>query len=169
MKSGVSLVKDNYIGLVKGTKFLAEMRVLVGVPGEKTTRNPDQDEAGSPITNAALAYIHDNGAPEANIPARPFMLPGLKKVQTEIAQRLRTAGVSALNGNQDQAERRLEGIGLVAVSSIRATINEGVPPPLAPATIAGRQARGRTGTKPLIDTGQLRNSITYVIRKAKGR
>jgi hypothetical protein len=32
-------------------------------------------------------------------------------------------------------------------------------------TLERRRAKGRTGTKPLIDTGQLRNAITYVLRK----
>jgi hypothetical protein len=34
--------------------------------------------------------------------------------------------------------------------------------------LRARRARGRTGDVPLVDTGELRNSITYVIRKATG-
>jgi hypothetical protein len=37
--------------------------------------------------------------------------------------------------------------------------------PLAAATLAARRRKGRTGTKPLIDTGQLRRAITYVLRR----
>jgi hypothetical protein len=54
--------------------------------------------------------------------------------------------------------------GLIAESSVRKKINEGPFEPLAPKTLQERKRRGRTGEKPLIDTGQLRNSVTYVIR-----
>jgi hypothetical protein len=35
---------------------------------------------------------------------------------------------------------------------------------LAERTLAARKARGRTGEKPLIDTGQLRNAVTFVVQ-----
>lgn len=49
--------------------------VLIGIP-MSTTERPDGE-----ITNAELGYIHEYGAPEANIPARPFLIPGVESVK----------------------------------------------------------------------------------------
>jgi hypothetical protein len=74
--------------------ILADVEVLVGVPEETTdVRNEDGQEY---ITNAALAYIHDNGEPSANIPARPFMVPGITAVQEKIAGQLRKVATRGL-------------------------------------------------------------------------
>lgn len=48
------------------------------------------------------------------------------------------------------------------VRKIVAYIKKGVPPPLAPLTVARRAIGGFKGTKPLIRNADLRNSITYV-------
>ena len=57
--------------------------------------------------------------------------------------------------------------GLIAQNSVKATITAGEGfAPLAESTLAARKRRGVSRTKPLIDTGSLLNSITYVIRKA---
>ncbi len=57
--------------------------------------------------------------------------------------------------------------GLMGQDAVRGKITSGPFVPLAPATLRARKAKGRTGEKPLIDTGQLRAAYTYVIR-AKG-
>ena len=51
-----------WLGVAESVRILANSRLLVGFPAESAGR----DEG--PLTNAALAYIHDNGAPEAGIP-----------------------------------------------------------------------------------------------------
>lgn len=160
MKSGVLTIVDNVAKVIGGIEKLATTRVMVGVPAEKSSRKD-----GSPVTSADLAYIHENGAPEAGIPARPFLKPGIANKQEEIEDRLKAVGNAALDGNVGAVDRGFNAVGLIGQNAVRAKINEGVPPPLKPATLAARRARGRTGDKPLIDTGQLRNALTYVIRK----
>lgn len=137
---------------------------MVGIPEEKNDRNDD-----SGITNAEIGYIHENGAPEVGIPARPHLVPGVAKVQDKIEAGLANAGKLALEGKTEGVMRQLNAIGLIAQSSIRGLITAGLKPPLKPGTIAARRRRGRTGTKPLIDTGQYRNAITYVIRLIRGK
>ncbi|MDD1617199.1 MAG: hypothetical protein LUQ28_12105, partial [Methylococcaceae bacterium] len=57
--------------------------------------------------------------------------------------------------------------GIVAQNSVKATITKGEGfEPLAESTIKARQRKGFKGTKPLIRTGQLRNSITYIVKGA---
>lgn len=151
------VVKDNLKLMLKQIQALAATKVLVGVPEAKGQRK------GEPISNAALAYIHTNGAPEANIPARPFLIPGIKSVQKETAASFKKAGQAALEGKD--FTKNLTAIGLRAASAVKKKITDGPFLPLKPGTLAARRRRGRTGTKPLLDTAQMRNAITFVIRK----
>lgn len=155
-KNAAVLTRDKFKGVLAGLKHL-QSDVLVGVPAENGVRRD-----GEGMTNAALAYIHDNGSAAANIPARPFMRPGIIEAHEKITGALKKGANEALSGNAGGVQRALNVAGLTAQSSIRAKINSGIEPALSPRTLA---ARGRKGTKPLIDTGQLRNSINYVVRK----
>ena len=158
-KNASSLLFDKFAKITEGLRSM-NSDVLVGVPAEKGQRRD-----GEGMTNAALAYVHDNGSAAANIPARPFMVPGIQDARDPIVASLRAGAVQALKGKPAAVERALHIAGLRAQSSIRAKINSGIEPELADSTLEARRARGRTGTKPLIDTGQLRNSINYVVRK----
>ena len=157
MKNAVSKLLDNWPTFRASLGNLTS-DVLVGVPADKITRK-------DVMTNASLAYIHDQGSPAANIPARPFMRPGIMEVKDFIAKELEKGARGAMNGDAGAVDIALNRAGLKAQASIRGKINEGIAPELAPSTLAARRARGRTGTKPLVDTGQLRNSINYVVRK----
>ena len=82
-----------------------------------------------------------------------------------MADQLAKGATAALAGDKTGIDQRLHAAGLVAETSVKNTINAGVEPALADSTIAARERRGRTGTVPLIDTGKLRNSIKYVVRR----
>jgi phage gpG-like protein len=154
----VNITVDNLEQFGKAIELLKRKQVLAGVPEAKARRK------GDPVNNATLAYIHDKGSPSQNIPARPFMEPGIKDVQVQIEQKLLSAGQAVLENDPVKAEQKLEAVGLIAQNGIRNKINSNIPPPLKPATLAARRRRGRTGTRTLIDTGSLRNSITYVVK-----
>jgi phage gpG-like protein len=156
--SKIRLAIDNEPKLAKAVQALTSKEVLVGIPSEAAPRR------GSKINNATLGYIHDTGSPAANIPARPFLGPGILQAKDRILSRLKKMGESAIKGVPTSVEDGLNAIGLIAVNSVRAKIQSGPFAPLAKSTIRARLRRGRTGVRPLIDTGQLRNSITYVLR-----
>ena len=159
MKTPTLTVKGPGIGnIVKNMRALTNKRVLVGVPASTTERDD------SPLTNAELGMIHEFGAPEANIPARPFLGPGVEGAEEKLTQQMEKAAVAAVQGSTGDIDAALDAIGLTAQSAVRAKITEGPFQPLAPDTIANRLRRGRTGDRPLIDTGKLRQSLTYVIR-----
>jgi hypothetical protein len=165
---------------------LAETRVMAGIPSSKTSRNDDQ-----PINNAQLMAIHESGAPEVNLPARPVVHPAIKASQAEITKGLEEAGKAALAGNVSGTDKAFQAVGIIAQNAMRKRITDGPFAPLSPRTIAARAAKaGRArrkgeqkyldlvnsgispaeaqtaaGIKPLIDTGQLRRALTYVIRK----
>ena len=66
--------------VLKSIHTLETNRVLVGIPQEKNARNDGQ------MTNASIGYIQENGSSANNIPARPFLIPGVEKVNKEAAQ-----------------------------------------------------------------------------------
>lgn len=173
MKSGVQLLTDKTKGLLASLALLTKREVLVGIPSDKTQRKD-----GEGLTNAALGYIHETGAPEANIPARPFLVPGVRKAQDKIAKYMRQAADAALKGDTERVTRAMGAAGQAAASSAQMTIREGIAPPLAQATVTARRRRSKgskyrrnattpSQTTPLIDTGQLLRAITWVIREAK--
>jgi len=158
----VKVRKDRIAQVVKQVRSLARREVLVGIPSAAAGRKEGA------ITNASLGYIHENGSPANNIPARPFLVPGAASISAQASARFEATARAALSGKDDAVEKGLNEVGLIGQNAVRARINSGEFAPLSEQTLAARRRRGRSGTKPLIDSGQLRNSITYSIRP-KGR
>jgi hypothetical protein len=147
----------------KALTSLTSRAVLVGVPESTSPRN----SGAAQMNNATLAYIHDNGSPLANIPQREFLRPGVRDDKANTIKFLGQGARLALDGNTGAVERALTSAGLSAQKSIRRKISTGPFAPLKPSTVRGRIRRhkGRTGVsaQPLIDTGQLRQSINFVV------
>jgi hypothetical protein len=157
---GVKMTKDNVSVVLRSIQQLASNEVLIGIPASTTERQDDE-----PINNATIGYIQETGSPVNNLPARPFLVPGVESAQKAATDELKKGADDAMDGNAQAADKALHRAGIVASNSVKAKINSGIAPELAESTIAARRRRGRTGTTPLIDTGSLRNSITYVLRK----
>lgn len=171
--------KKDMRALLSDLNALAQRRVLVGVPEDENSRG--ENGYKDPIGNAALAYIHDNGSPAQGIPARPFMQPGIKKAKVKIYLELKLASERFLAGDETEGQKHLEQAGMLAVSAIRMIIEKGAGfSPLKRATLLGRlrkrkslysQLKGKkedreeimASFKPLIDTGEMMKSITYVV------
>jgi hypothetical protein len=182
MKSGVELKVDKSRQLEAALKALTSQEVLVGIPADKAQRQaaPELGEEGS-VTNAQLGFIHENGSPAHNIPARPFLRPGIRKASGPIVEQLRAAGEAALSGNVGGVGGCLEKAGIIAQNSVRAQFVDGDLAPLAESTLNKRHGvvrgengkilkRGKTrresgAINPLILSGQLRKAVTYVVRK----
>jgi hypothetical protein len=200
MPVDVTKVVDNVGQLMDRVAQLTYSDVLVGIPAERSGRR----DRGP--TNAELGRIHEFGSPAHNIPARPFLYPGGKKIQKQALAMMKQAAIDALQGTGAPVDETLNRVGMLARDSVVESITNPVPPfePLKPATIRARLRRTAGGrrklrdikeggqavgmsmstallayagsnwdsggaglnVKPLIDTGQLRASITYVVRKA---
>jgi len=168
-RSGVKITGKGLAGVSKNLRLLSDVELLVGFPAETTDRPADEggDEG---ITNAYLAYMHDNGAPEANIPARPFMEPALKSIESKVADKFKAIGRQVLDGYGATAvERGFHNVGLTAQLAIQNTINSNIGPPLSPRTLAARRRRGHEGTNTLVEFGAMRDSASYAIRPRKKR
>ena len=159
-KSGVKMTVNKAAQVVAGMGMLTKTEVLVGIPEGDAARND-----GDPLNNATIGYIMENGAPEVNIPARPFLVPGVKAARDKTIQYFAAAGRAALAGNAAAMNTAFNSAGLNAQSTVKNYMRNNQFPPLADRTIAARRARGVTRTKPLLDTLQLLNSVTYVLRK----
>lgn len=155
-RSGLETLHDGLPDMLRRLAAVAQRDVLVGVPaGEARDDGP---------SNAEIGYQNEFGSPANNIPARPHLIPGVAAVQDKAVARLTQAASAAATGRMSDAERHLHAAGLIAQNSVRRTLTTAAYRPLSERTLAERRARGRTGTKPLIDTGQYRNAITYVVR-----
>lgn len=138
--------------------------VLVGIPAGDTTRDSDDDGESSPITNATLLAINEFGSPANNIPARPVMSIGIRAARDAIAEQFKKAAQNAWSMGVNALSIYYERAGIIASSSVKATINGqiGIEPP-SKSTLRSRKRRGFKGTKALVVTGQMRNAITYVL------
>lgn len=188
MPSGVDIsfqvLQDASAAFMQALEKMQAKEVLAGFPQEEPGRE-DAEGNPVPITNAALGYIHNFGSPEQNIPARPFMVEGIEAKRVPIVDGMFAAGKAALDGNSQLVDQALNAVGLIAKTGIQGKINDGPFEPLAESTLKARARRGREGAqeeldrrdageapgvelaRPLVDTGQLRNAVEYVIRDAR--
>lgn len=147
--------------------FLKNNRVLVGIPGAS---GGSHDE----ITNVELAFIHTNGSPRLRIPARPFLEPGIEEGMEKIQDRMKAAAQAAIDGDTGAAMGELNKAGMYGQQYVQDYFTGGHFAPNAGITVEGGWMRNRISGKPfkvkgkgsatpLIDSGDLRGSITYVI------
>jgi hypothetical protein len=108
--------------------------------------------------NAEIGLIHEFGAPAAGIPARPFLKQTFERKRGELVA-LQAKIAQLLIAGKLTPEKAMGLLGAWAVGAIKATITrDGNFAPLKPATI-----KRKGSDKPLIDTGQLVGSITFVV------
>ncbi|MBR8380685.1 MULTISPECIES: hypothetical protein [Burkholderia] len=156
-----SMKIDRLDEVLKSIAGLVKQEVLVGVPDSTAGRKDD----GEPLSNAEIGYIQETGSPANNIPARPHLVPGVQDARPKFEPQLQKGVEAALDGDLEQVQRRLNMAGIAAQNSVRAKVNSNIAPQLAESTLEARRRRGVTRENTLVDTGQYRNSITYVIRK----
>ena len=144
--------------------------VRVGVPSGTTETD------GTPV--ALIAAVHEFGSPERGIPERPFLRTAIQANKGKYVQLNRKNLVAVLNKTMT-VEQALGQLGEIAKGDVQANISNGKFQPLAESTIKARQGKRSKGysqkinkkaaasggpvDKPLIDTGQLRQSIAWEI------
>jgi phage gpG-like protein len=123
--------------------------VRVGVQGPEGAAVHDDSDG---LTNAQLAAIHEFGT--ATVPERSFIRATIEAHGREY-ERILGAEAAKIIAGRSTVERSLTLLGMRVEGDMKATIEAGIPPPLAPVTVAAKGS-----SQPLIDSGQLRNSIT---------
>jgi phage gpG-like protein len=156
----LTTVKDITDQVMKSIHAMSKQQVLIGIPADAKARPDD-----AWVTNAQLGYLHEFGSPARNIPARPFLIPGVKAATERCEKILKDSARHALSHDTNAIERGLNQAGLMAQASVKQTLKQGEGfAPLKESTLQARRRKGFKGESPLIRTGQLLNSITYVVR-----
>ena len=148
----------------KCLEYLKKHRVDVGLTSKASARSK------------FLLAIHTRGSPVMRIPPRPVVRPALAKeeLRTEMAECLMESCEAAAKGDLPGTQAGLENAGQRGAEGIREYIDTGIDPPNSPVTLSGgwiynRVAKkgvlvkGKTGDKPLLDTGALYEDFDYEV------
>jgi phage gpG-like protein len=154
---GWRALKDRVLRLSRPGAF-----TLVGVQGsEAAAQHP-----GAPMTVVGVATTHEFGkvihkkdGSEVVIPQRSFIRAAIDEHAGKLQSTATAVGRGVLLG-KFSVHQALELLGQQATGIMKQRIADGLTPPNRPSTIARKGS-----SKPLIDTGQLRASITH---KAEG-
>lgn len=152
----------------KAVKTKKGKKPKVKVSPKETAAAEVQKPKAPPITNSEIAYMNEFGT--ATIPARPFLIPSIEQAEDKIKACL-DLQLNPNTGAMEFTEASMNVAGLLAQNEVRQYIVKQIGfKPLSPKTISARRRKrksGLAGTKALIDTGSLLNSIGYVIDKGK--
>lgn len=155
-----------YAKFVKGLdpKVFAELhnkfangnhQVNVGIREDKgAVTHKDSD-----LTVAQIGAIHEFGAPAAGIPERPFLRGSIQKNRQKYIALNRNSLKKIISGDLDM-NGALGLLGTRAAADVQREIRAGDFVALDPKTI-----KRKGSSKPLIDTGQLRQSIDWELDK----
>lgn len=181
--TNVTITKDLTNDIIKSLKDLGKKTVCIGVPD--STEHPD-----SKITNAQLLYIHTNGvrdnsmikemqhdvdeksysaayemyvhehgSPLFRVPPRPVLEPAIENSKDQLAELMKDTANIALDGKDISPS--LNEVGLQGQNIARAWFTD---PNNNWAPNAQSTVDKKGSEQPLIDTGELRKSITYTIK-----
>lgn len=129
----------------------------VRAAGMKAETNKAVEE-GTPYPLALQAYIREHGSPAYRVPPRPFLEPGIEKHLDLVEKGMKAALQDVLDGGDGRAQRERLGATMAAKVQVYFQEDNGWTPN-APSTI-----KKKGSAQPLVDTGALRQSITYIIR-----
>lgn len=136
------------------------MEVAVGFPLQKTELfKKGSDENGNETPSIVDIAIWNNFGTSTNTPERNFMDHAVLDIKREFFKDSREALKSILNGTID-IDKFLNIEGAKAAGIVQDSITELREPPNAESTIKRKKS-----DNPLIDTGKMRQSVTYVVRK----
>lgn len=164
-----------------GRKIQMQIEALEGQPYVKTGfpaqagENPvtsfsdaHQDENGEKtnLTVGDIAVIHEFGSADGLIPMRSFLRSTFDARHAEWVQMTDRLRNLVFKGKMD-VKKALGLMGLKMQAETKQTIKHFIPPALKPKTILRKTVQGKKGEIPLIDTGQMINSITFKVFDSK--
>jgi hypothetical protein len=162
-KSTVKDIDRGWKDIGRNYAAFSRSDVFVGLNEGNTGVRQDQ-EGSSTITMAGIGAVHEFGTDDGTIPPRPWLRSAVDANRKETGDRYESILRKILDNRVDLT-RELNRLGLWGVKIVRRYIRDtgpGVWLPLSPATI---EAKG--SSKPLVDTGQMVQSITYIVREGR--
>lgn len=115
-------------------------------------------EHGDGLTVADVAAINEFGL--GDTPERSFLRSTVDENEAKYREFERRIGKAVILNKLQSAEQGYEQLGALVVGDVQRKISSGVPPENAPSTVARKGS-----STPLIDTGQMRSSVTSRVTK----
>ena len=177
-KSDPARQPSNWLGSADAKRFIETLYILEPGNSGVQTKRGGRGIGGSTFAHWQIALAHAK-----------YLSPEFHMwCNTVVRERMEArAGIAALDGDQAKMGRALDSVGIAAQRSVQRKMSDGPFTPIAEETKAARLRRKAAFQKagegrrakmmakylagdftPLIDTGQLRSAITYVIRNRKG-
>lgn len=169
-KAQLKLRKDKHMGELEK---LSKSEIYVGFPAEA------KNDEGLTIAKYARwnnygTFTHDeNGGTTSRIPERPFFTKGFyfQKYQERRTKLAKLLARKITNGELSANEAATM-MGIEAVNNVRDSILTGPWAPNSEATKARKLAKSKGkkskyGVRPLIDTGDMINAVTYIVKDVK--
>lgn len=189
MKIKTKIVKDGSVKAAKNLRDLQRLSVYVGIPESAAARKVGpitnaelafihtngvrsidaRIKMGAAMINKKISYeaahalyLQSKGSMTFAVPPRPIIEPAIEAEDNKkaITEELKKAAAAILDGQTQLGRAKLKRAGLEAQNRVRAWFTDprNKWAPNAPSTIARKGS-----ARPLIDTGELRKSITYVL------
>lgn len=150
------VVKDRGASaLLERLRALSGVKVRVGVLADAPKRESG-DKAGE-LSLLEVAALHEFGAPAAGIPQRSFIRATVDERASDIAS-LQEMVVGSVVKGRIEPEQAGNLLGMKVAAMVQQRIASNIPPPLKPETV-----RRKKSSVSLINTGQLRSSITWIV------
>ena len=155
---------------------LKKTAVYIGIPADS-----DADKRKKcTVTNSDLGYIHEFGSETAGIPPRPFLKPGVESAKGDLKAQMRAAAKAALQKDDSRMDAHLQEAADKGRDAVKNYLRTADLEPIKVSTAANRwrdrqtadlrkgeldatETGSTSGLRPLINTGQLLNSITGVV------
>jgi len=147
-KDETQRIKDVFAGFGKDGRPLKKKNLS---EYQKSRKNP-----GTALTIGEIAAIHEFGL--GSCPRRSFLAGWVDENGDKIRQVVKAGAAALVSGKLSSPLQFLNQVGGWSVGQIQQRMAANIPPPLAPETI-----KRKGSSVALIDTGQLRSSITYRI------
>lgn len=155
MSGAVRVVDHGANALLRAVTGARPAVVKVGIVGSKASAQ----EADSGLTVAEVAEKHEFGI---GVHRRSWLIDYVDANMSLLQARMRAIADTVVRLHRPERPG-LEQFGQKAVGEIQERIAARIPPPLSDVTIAMKGS-----DVPLIDTGQLRSSISYIVENAGG-
>lgn len=164
--------KEIFAALEAKIKEATTTDILVGIPAADSTVKD-----GNTVYLADIATINNFGSQAANIPARPFGSTLMEVYGDKIKKFYQKEVGDSLKGKRPM-KQALNRIGFIGAGLMKQNLSAGKWAPNAPITIFGGWmsrggksffVKGKKSAKPLIDKGEMRRAITWVLKKIGGK
>ena len=143
-----------FIAYEKNLQQFKDSVVKAGILAKDGSENHSEG-----ITVFQIGMIHEFGVPEKNIPRRSFIRVPIENNIKEITKLIEN-NHRLVSENAMSAKVALDRIGIKAQNTIKESFRNNDWKPLKRATV-----KRKGSSRPLIDTGQLIGSISYIVEK----